>query len=182
MELFSPSPGERAAPSPISPMGPLRVALIWAVAWWAQLVLAPMLRWLQGFPDVVFLAWLAVALHLRGRSFWFWTLLWGLSVGWISALPDLAMVLPYLALGWALHRLREHMWERTYPLLFGSTLVGTMALCLWEYAVLQLTGTGIPWAAALSQVVVPTLWWNLLLALPVFTVVSGLAGPRRVET
>ncbi len=160
----------------------LRVVLLWAASLWLQLVVAPLLRWLQGYPDVTFLTWLAVGLFLRGRGFWVWTLLWGFATGWVSALPDVAVLVAYVGLGFLLERIRERLWERPYLLLFGGTLVGTMALRLWEYGVVQFIGAEIPWVEALRQVLIPSLWWNLLLALPVYTVVSGFTGPRRTET
>ncbi len=157
-------------------MATWRIFLVWALAWWAQLLLAPLLRWLEGFPDVLLLAWLAVALVLRGRAFWVWTLIWGFSLGWISGLPDWVPLMGYLMLGLAWWWVRRRLWERPYLLLFAGTLMGTMTLRLWEYGILNLLGTSLPWRTGISRVVMPSLLWNLLLALPVYTVVTAVTG------
>jgi len=134
-------------------MATWRIFLVWVLAWWAQLLLAPLLRWLEGFPDVLLLAWLTVALILRGRAFWVCLML-GLAWWWV----------------------RRRLWERPYLLLFAGTLIGTMTLRLWEYGILNLLGTSLPWRTGISRVIMPSLLWNLLLALPVYTVVTAVTG------
>jgi len=157
-------------------MATWRIFLVWVLAWWAQLLLAPLLRWLEGFPDVLLLAWLSAALVLRGRAFWGWTLIWGFSMGWISGLPDWAPLIGYLLLGFAWWRARQHLWERPYLLLFAGTLIGTMTLRLWEYGILNVLGTSLPWRMGIARVIMPSLLWNLLLVLPVYTVVTTVTG------
>ncbi len=153
-----------------------RVLAVWFLAWWAQLLFAPLLRWLEGFPDLLLLSWLATALSLRGRAFWVWTLLWGFSVGWVSGLPDWVPLVGYTTLGLGWWWIRQRLWERPYLLLFAGTLIGTMTLRLWEYGVLSILGTPLPWNTTLSEVIMPSLLWNLFLVVPVYIVVTSITG------
>ncbi len=162
-------------------MRDLRLFLLWLLALWAQLLLAPQLRWLRGFPDFLFLSWVAALPHLQGRRLWFWTLWWAGTLGWLAGEPFWIPLVAYLALVVAWWWLHQRLWERLYPLLFAITLVGTITLRLWEYLALSILGYSLPWAQVVSWVLVPGLFWNLLLVLPVYTVASSLLGPYPVE-
>lgn len=163
-------------------MRDLRLFLIWLLAWWAQLSLAPLLTWLRAFPDFLLLTWVVVLPHLQGRRLWAWTLWWAGTLGWISGLPFWVPLVGYALLAVVWIWLHQRLWERLYPLLFALTLVGTITLRLWEYLVLSVLGYELPWAQTLGWVLLPEVFWNLVLVLPVYALSSSILGPVEVET
>ncbi len=162
-------------------MSRLRLVTLWALALSAQLVVAPMLRWFQGFPDLMFLTWASVLPHLSGRRLWFWTGLWAGSIGWVSAQPFWLPLLTYGLLARAWQPVRNRWGRAWIPLHLSLVLGGTLWLRGVEYGFRLLQGVPMPWQPALTNVVAPTLFWNLLLAFPIWAL-AHVGAAARLET
>jgi len=155
-------------------MSTVRLLLVWVLAVSVQLALAPLLRWNQGFPDVFFLVWLAVLPGLQGRRLALWTGIWALTVGVLSAQPWPVPFLGYGLMAWLWSRLGRVWTRRPRLLLWGFVVPGTLLLRLTEYAVLVAEGASIPPADAFQAVVLPALFWDVVLFFPVMAAVHLL--------
>lgn len=158
-----------------------RLLLVWALAVSVQLALAPFLRWNQGFPDVLFLSWLAVLPGLQGWRLPLWTAVWALTVGGLSAQPWPVPLVGYGVLAWLWSRLAAVWTRQVRLLLLGFVVPGTLLLRLAEYAVRVVQGISMPAGVAFQAVVLPALFWNVVLFFPVTAAVYLLAPPSILE-
>lgn len=130
---------------------------------------------LQGAADLVLLALLAWSLQKRVRSAWFWGIIAGLLVGYVSALPFGVMLVAYLlavALGVVL---RRRVWELPILAMLIATFFGTLIVQIVQIAGLRVAGSTLPILEALNLVALPSVLLNLILAIPFYAVFNDLA-------
>lgn len=139
---------------------------------------------LRGTTDLLLLVVLAWALHKRVDTAWHWSVIAGLLIGIVSALPfGTALVGYLLATGVAL-LLRQRIWQAPILAMFVATFVGTLITQAVSLFVLRAAGAELPWLRAVNLVTLPSLLLNLLLAIPAFGLVTDLANwmyPEELE-
>lgn len=167
------------------PLTPLVVALpILVVTLALQSVVIPTLPLLNGYADLVLLVLVAWALQERVRSAWLWTLLAGLMVGYISALPLLIPLAGYMMVTALARLVLRRVWQTPILAMFLVTLSGSLISQGLTFAVLSVTSRPLPLLDSLNLVILPGTLLNLLLALPVYAVVTDLAQwmyPEEIE-
>ena len=130
---------------------------------------------LQGAADLVLVALLAWTLQKRVRSAWFWAIIGGLLVGYLSALPFGVIHVAYLlAVGLAMI-LRQRVWELPILAMLIATFFGTLITHLVQIVALRVLGTSLPFWESLNLVTLPSVLLNLLLAIPFYAIFSDLA-------
>ena len=130
---------------------------------------------LLGTADLILLFIIAWALQDRVDSSWQWCLLGGIFASLYSALPFGAFIVAYLiSVGFA--RLIKHrIWKA--PLLamlaaiFVSTIVSQFIALLSRIA----TGVSIPIPEVFNLILLPSMLLNLILAIPVFSIMRDVA-------
>lgn len=139
---------------------------------------------LHGTTDLVLLTVVAWALQKRVQTAWQWGIIGGLLVGIVSALPlGVPLVSYVLAVGLALF-LRQRVWKVPILAMFIATFFGTLITHLVTMVVLRVLGSPLPWLQALNLITLPSLLLNLLLAVPVYTLLGDLANwlyPEELE-
>lgn len=139
---------------------------------------------LRGSSDLLLLVLIAWALHRRADTAWHWTIVGGLIASLSSALPFGGVMIAYLMTTGFTVMLRQHVWQTPILAMFIATFAGTLITHSVSLAVLQLSGTPLPWREAINLVSLPSLLLNLLLAIPVYTLITDLANwlyPEELE-
>jgi rod shape-determining protein MreD len=140
---------------------------------------------LHGTTDLVLVALMAWALQKRVRTAWFWAIIGGLLVGYVSALPFGAILIGYLlAVGLAV-LLKQRIWQVPILAMLVATFFGTLLVNLVVIIALRITDTPILFWEAINLVTLPSVLLNLLVAIPFYAVFSDLAKwlyPEPLET
>jgi rod shape-determining protein MreD len=139
---------------------------------------------LHGTADLLLLAILAWALQKRVQTAWRWSIIGGLFMSILSALPvGLPLVSYGLATGLAL-LLRKRVWQTPLLAMFVTTFSGTLITQGISLGALVALGSPIPILEALNLVTLPSVLLNLTLALPAYALMGDLANwiyPEEIE-
>jgi len=130
---------------------------------------------LSGQVDLLMLVVLCWVVQERVRSVWEWPLAAGILLGYISELPVLLTVAMYLLAAGAARLIKNWVWQAPVLLLFTTVFVSTLLFQLLSFLYIQLRGAAIDPLQAFNQVTLPSVLLNLLLALPVYAVISETA-------
>ncbi len=141
-----------------------------------QMTIVSRLPLLHGTADLVLLTLVAWASQERVKNAWIWAVIAGLAVSFISALPFYLPLVIYVLAALVARLLQRRVWQMPFLALFVAVFVGTLLQNVISIAAFQFLDWPIPWQQGLSLVTLPSLLLNLLLALPVYTVVADLAN------
>jgi cell shape-determining protein MreD len=140
-----------------------------------QTTVASRLPLLNGTVDLVLLTLTAWSLQERVTSAWVWTLVGGVMVSFISALPSFTPLVGYLLVTWVARLLQRRVWQTPILALFVATFLGTLILHGLTITVLLFTGRSFDWRQALNMITLPSVLLNMLLVLPVHAIMGDLA-------
>ena len=130
---------------------------------------------LHGTTDLVLLAVIAWSLQKRVQTAWLWGIIGGLLVTIASNLPPGVSLASYLlAVGMALV-LRQRVWQVPILSMFVATILGTLIIQGLAYLVLRLNGLPLPVLTVINQITLPSILLNLLVAIPIFAIMSDFA-------
>jgi rod shape-determining protein MreD len=149
-----------------------------------QSVVVSRLPLLYGTADIILLVLVAWALQDKVKHAWGWTLIAGLMVSLVSAMPYFSPLIGYLLVVGIARILQRHVWQMPILAMFVATVAGTLIQNVLYYVVLQIHGTPLPLNESLSLIILPSALLNLLLSLPVYALVNDLANwvyPVEVE-
>lgn len=122
---------------------------------------------LHGTPDVMLVALIAWALNDRVKTGWLWGILSGILIGFVSALPFVLVLIGYVSItGFAIF-FRQRVWQAPLLAVFMMTLFGSLIMMGLALVNLGFSGGGFSLEAAFSQIVLPTVLMNLMIALPI---------------
>ncbi len=147
----------------------LMVALMLQLAIFSQLTL------LSGTSDLILLILIAWSLHVRSRSAWFWAVIGGGLVSVISATPAGAPLIIYMVIVGVVRFFNRRMLEFPVLGMLIATIVGTFFQHIVEVVVLFVAGTQLPFSQSMVLVTLPSVLLNLILARPVYALVTDLA-------
>jgi rod shape-determining protein MreD len=130
---------------------------------------------LYGTADLSLLAIIAWALQKRVRTAWQWSLIGGLMFSLASALPLGAPIIGYsLSTGLAL-LLRQRIWQVPILAMLVTTFLCTLITQGIAFIALGLVGNPIAIGEAFNLIILPSVLINLLLAIPIYGLISDLA-------
>ena len=141
-----------------------------------QTAIISRLKLLEGTGDLILLFVIAWALQGRVRSAWQWAIIAGVLVSLVTALPYFIALAGYLTITLMARLLQHQVWQTPILAMFVMTFVGTVVFHLLSISGLALAGTTLPIQESLTLVTLPSALINLILALPVYTVVSDLSN------
>lgn len=139
---------------------------------------------LHGTADLVLLVLAAWSLQERVKVAFEWAGLAGLMVGLISKVGLVVPLAGYLAVASVGHLLRRQVWQTPVLAMFITTLVGSVILQGLEMVSLQIQGVPLPLGDSINLIILPGTFLNLLLALPVYALVTDITQsvfPEEVE-
>jgi len=142
----------------------------------AQMVVLSRIYLLHGTADIILLVLIAWSLQEKARSVWIWVIIGGLLVGFISATPFYIYLVSYLVIIAIVRFLRRQVWQTPVLAMLVVTIIGTFFLQLFIIVGLKVAGQPISWQESLSLITLPSVILNLLLALPVYVVITDLAS------
>ena len=153
------------------------------LAYGMSFVLAMMLqygvfsRWmiLSGSPDLVLLLIIALCLHQKHRRFWILILIMGGVVGFVSALPFFIPMVVYMAVYLASFGLKQRVWQTPLLAMFLLTFGATILVNFLSIAVLFIQRIPFNFSNALVNVVLPSVFLNMFLAIPVHAIMRELS-------
>ncbi len=131
---------------------------------------------LNGTADLVLLTLVGWSLQERVRGAWIWGVAAGLLVGAISGVPWYVYLVSYLAVIGMARLLAHRVWQAPLLAMFTVTLIGTLVLLMLTF--LERTLLEVPLAFNLSflQIILPSILLNLLLAIPMHSLMRDLAN------
>jgi rod shape-determining protein MreD len=139
---------------------------------------------LHGTVDLVLLALVAWALQDRVDTAWHWALIGGLLFSLASALPVGVMLLGYLGVIAIAELIKRRVWHIPVLAMLVTVFFGTLLTHGLSLLALVLGGTTLPLFQAFNLVTLPSLLLNILLAVPMYSVMGDLAGwlyPLEIE-
>lgn len=153
------------------------------LAYGMSFVLAMMLqygvfsRWmiLSGSPDLVLLLIIALCLHQKHCRFWILILIMGGVVGFVSALPFFIPMVVYMAVYLASFGLKQRVWQTPLLAMFLLTFGATILVNFLSIAVLFIQRIPFNFSIALVNVVLPSVFLNMFLAIPVHAIMRELS-------
>lgn len=149
-----------------------------------QTIVVSSLPLLSGYADLMLLVLVAWSLQARGSAPWIWAAIAGFMVGFVSAAPLGVPILGYLIVTLIARLFRRRVWQTPVFSMFVVTFLGSLITQGLTMIALLFSGTSLPIFDSLNLVVMPGTLLNLLLALPVYAVITDLAQsvyPEEVE-
>ena len=149
-----------------------------------QSAIVSRIQLLHGSADLVMLAVIAWALQRRVTTVWQWSVIGGILANITTALPLGVPLAGYaLSTGLALV-VRQRVWRSPILAMFIITFLGTLITHAISVTTLRLAGDPIPLLEAFNLVTLPSVFLNMLLAIPLYAMVSDLADwlyPEELE-
>ena len=108
-------------------------------------------------------------------SAWHWATAFGLMVGFVSGIPWYVPVIGYVIVVVLAQALQKRIWQAPLLAMFTVTFLGTVILNLLSFVVLRLSNVIMPLEDVLGLLVLPSVLLNMLLAIPVYTVMRDLS-------
>ena len=130
---------------------------------------------LHGEADLVLLVLAALGLQERVRGIWIWTTAAGLLAGLISGVPWYIYLIGYLIVSGMARLLARRVWQASLLVMFAVTLIGSLILLLLTYVYRSFFEVALPFGISFSEIILPSLMLNLLLAVPVHALAVDLA-------
>lgn len=130
---------------------------------------------LQGYPDLILLAILAWSLRPEVRTAWQWGVIGGLLMTLVSAMPVGVYLIAYLLVVAIARMIRRMIWRLPFLTMLVMTILGTFLTEGVSLVVLQLMGRDLPIRFVFGTIFIPSVLYNLVLALPIYTVIGELA-------
>ena len=157
--------------------------ILWVVLL-LQTVVAATLPLLNGYADLMLVTLVAWGLQERVRNAWLWAGIGAGMVAYISALPFYVPVAGYLMVMALAQLVRRRVWQTPVLAMFMVTFLGSILSQGLALAVLIVNGANLNLMDGINLVILPATLINLILALPVHTLIVDLAQwvyPEEVE-
>lgn len=139
---------------------------------------------LYGTIDLILLVVVAWSVQERVKTAWHWGVIAGILASLATAVPALAIILAYvLSAGIAMY-MRQIFWQRPLLAMISATFLGTLITQVITVAALIINGTPIALLEGFYMITLPSAMLNLLLAVPVYALISDLANwvyPEAIE-
>lgn len=131
---------------------------------------------ISGTADIILLFLAAWSLQQQVKNSLLWTVIAGLLISTVSAMPYYAPLIGYIGVFGMSKFLQIRVWQSPILAMFIVTLIGTIFQQFVYIIALQVSGAPISWTLSLDHVVIPSLLLNLIFAIPIFGIVSDLVG------
>jgi rod shape-determining protein MreD len=149
----------------------------------AQSTILSHLSLLDGRPDLVLLAVVAWSLSGRSVEAMVWGWVGGVLIDLLSGLPLGVSAITLVGIAYLASLTEGRFWEGHVLVPVAAVLVASLLSLGVEMATLAVSGYPLQLGAALQRVVLPSVFLNLVLALPAAQLAAGLRDllyPERV--
>ena len=141
-------------------------------------------RLVSGTADIILLFLAAWSLQEQVKNSWVWTVISGVLVSLVSAMPFFTPLIGYLGVVGISKGLQRRVWRTPLLAMLIVVLVGTFFQQTVYVLALIVTGAPISWLESLDRVILPSALLNLIFSLPIYAIAKDLAGrisPQEVE-
>jgi rod shape-determining protein MreD len=139
---------------------------------------------LNGTADLILLFIVAWALQDRVDSAWQWCLIGGIFASLYSALPFGSFLIAYIICVGIARLLKHRIWKAPFLAMLAGTFICTLVVQLISLLARLIMGVSIPLINVLNLILLPSLLLNLILAIPVFSIMHDMASwlyPEELE-
>lgn len=140
-----------------------------------QLAIFSRLPLLHGTADLMLVILVSWGLQERVRTAWVWTIIGGLLITLVSGLPFYTPMIGYLIATGIARMLHRQVWQTPILAMFVTVFTTTLIYHALSLFMLQIAGRGLPVVDSLTLITLPSVLLNLMLALPVYTLITDLA-------
>jgi rod shape-determining protein MreD len=131
---------------------------------------------LSGNADLIMAILVAWSLQERVKTSWYWAIIAGLLVGFVSGLPWFIPLTGYLLVVGVGRIMQRRVWQAPLLATFVVIFIGTVIMSLITIGYLILVGGSFSLVEAFSIIVLPSTLLNILVAMPVFYLMKDLAN------
>ncbi len=159
-------------------------ALAFVVFFILQTTIFSQTRLVSGTADIILLFLAAWSLQEQVKNSWVWTVISGVLVSLVSAMPFFTPLIGYLGVVGISKGLQRRVWRTPLLAMLIVVLVGTFFQQTVYVLALIITGAPISWLESLDRVILPSALLNLIFSLPIYAIAKDLAGrisPQEVE-
>jgi len=128
----------------------------------------------SGATDLILLFLAAWGLQSQVKNVWLWTVIAGMAVSLMSAMPYFAPIFGYLAITVITHILKKRIWETPILAMLLVVFFGTLIQHILYFIALVTAGTPLSWETSMNFITLPSLLINMLLAIPVYAAVHEI--------
>ena len=139
---------------------------------------------LDGRPDLLLLAVVGWGLAGGRIEAQIWGLWAGFLIDLLSGLPFGTSSIALVSLGYLVTLFEGRVWEANLLMPLGVVLAASIAYHAWNITVILFMGRPFDLSYALSRVIMPSIFLNLVLALPAVQLLTNLRGrlyPAEIE-
>jgi rod shape-determining protein MreD len=140
-----------------------------------QTTIISRLKLLEGNADLIMLLLAAWVLQEQTKGSWVWGLLASFLVGLVSGIPWYIYTISYLIVVGFAQLVKRRIWEAPLLAMFLISAIGTFSVLLLTYVQISLFSTALSFSEVFGEIILPSLLFNLLVAIPVYATISSLA-------
>ncbi len=134
------------------------------------------LPFLGGAADLMLLWLIAWSLHRQGKRVWIGAAFATLLMAFVSAMPWYVFFGSYLFVCLAGRFLSKRFWQNPLIALFFVTFFGSIFQGLLSFAALYVGGSAVSWTTSLRNVIIPSVFLNMLFTLPLYAIFNDMAS------
>lgn len=131
---------------------------------------------LSGNLDLILIIVACWAMQDRVKTAWFWAVIAGLMVGFVSGLPWFISLAGYLLVVGIARLLHRRVWQAPLLASFIVIFSGTMFFHLISIMYLTIAGGSIQFIRSFSYVILPSILLNVLSVIPIHYLIRDLAN------
>jgi rod shape-determining protein MreD len=139
---------------------------------------------LNGTADLILLFIIAWALQDRVDSAWQWCLIGGIFASLYSALPFGTFIVAYMICFGITRLLKRRIWKAPFLAMLATTFICTLVVQLISLIARIIMGVSFPLTNVLNLILLPSLLLNLILAIPIYSIMHDMASwlyPEELE-
>lgn len=128
----------------------------------------------SGRPDLVLLAVVSWAVFGKPQEAMVWGFLGGLWLGLLSEVPLGAHSVVLVLIALLISQIEGRLWEANPIMQLGGVLIASLIFYSFGVITTLVMGRSIAWDITLTQVILPSVFLNLILAIPAAQLAEGL--------
>ena len=156
----------------ISTFMSIPIMLIFSVI---QTVAVSRITLMGGSADIILLAIVSWGISEEDSSVFFWALVGGIFISFISAMPTAAVITSYLVIAGISRVFQKVLWQAPILAILLSSFIGTIVKFTIDIIALQFMGIELTLFESIKMALAPNLILNLFILFPVYLIVSDLA-------
>jgi hypothetical protein len=130
---------------------------------------------IHGTADLSMLILIAWGIHSRSRFAWLWAIVGGIIMSIFSRVTWLAIIIPYAAVIVITRLLHGRFWDSPILAMLIMTISGSFLFEAAALIALLFMDIAFDFNIAFSEIILPSIFLNLLLAFPVYFLLKDLA-------